>query len=93
MFTFTSVSKFEAEAAYCLPILAQARAAGIRCEIYPDAAKMKKQMQYANQKQVPFVAIVGENEMAEGRVTLKDMETGQQQLVTPAELIEQLTQS
>ena len=83
----------EAEAAYCLPILAQARAAGIRCEIYPDAAKMKKQMQYANQKQVPFVAIVGENEMAEGRVTLKDMETGQQQLVTPAELIEQLTQS
>ncbi|MBO4612384.1 MAG: histidine--tRNA ligase [Bacteroidaceae bacterium] len=83
----------EAEAAYCLPILAQARAAGIRCEIYPDAAKMKKQMQYANQKQVPFVAIVGENEMSEGRVTLKDMETGQQQLVTPAELIEQLTQS
>ncbi len=80
----------EAEAAYCMPILAQARAAGIRCEIYPDASKMKKQMQYANQKQVPFVAIVGETEMAEGRVTLKNMETGEQQLLTPEELIKAL---
>ena len=81
----------EKETAYCLPILAKARQAGIRCEIYPDAAKMKKQMQYANQKQVPFVAIVGENEMAEGRVTLKNMETGEQQLLTPDELITSLT--
>ena len=80
----------EAEAAYCLPILAQARQAGIRCEIYPDAAKMKKQMQYANQKQVPFVAIAGENEMAEGRITLKNMTSGEQQLLTPAELIEKM---
>ena len=78
----------EAEAAYCMPIIAQARQAGIRCEIYPDATKMKKQMQYANQKQVPFVAIVGENEMAEGKLTLKNMTTGEQQLLTPAELIE-----
>ena len=53
----------EAEAAYVLPVLAQVRAAGIRAEIYPDAAKMKKQMSYANAKMVPFVAIVGENEM------------------------------
>ena len=81
----------EAEAAYCMPIIAQARQAGIRCEIYPDATKMKKQMQYANQKQVPFVAIVGENEMAEGKLTLKNMTTGEQQLLTPAELIELLT--
>ena len=80
----------EAEAAYCMPIIAQARQAGIRCEIYPDATKMKKQMQYANQKQVPFVAIVGENEMAEGKLTLKNMTTGEQQLLTPAELIELL---
>jgi len=80
----------EAEAAYCLPILAKARQAGIRCEIYPDAVKMKKQMQYANQKQVPFVALVGENEMKEGKLTLKNMETGQQQLLTPEELLQQI---
>ena len=79
------------EAAYCMPILAQARQAGIRCEIYPDVAKMKKQMQYANQKQVPFVALVGENEMAQGMVTLKDMASGEQQLVSPADLIELLS--
>lgn len=77
----------EREAAYCLPILAQARKAGIRCEIYPDAAKMKKQMQYANTKQIPFVAIVGENEIAEGKLTLKNMTTGEQQLLTPEEMM------
>ena len=77
----------EAEAAYCLPVLAKARQAGIRSEIYPDAAKMKKQMQYANQKEIPFVAIAGENEMAEGKLTLKNMETGEQRLVTPEELV------
>ena len=77
----------EAEAAYCLPVLAKARLAGIRSEIYPDAAKMKKQMQYANQKEIPFVAIAGENEMAEGKLTLKNMETGEQRLVTPEELV------
>ncbi len=76
----------EAEAAYCLPVLSQAREAGVRCEIYPDSAKMKKQMQYANAKHIPFVAIVGENEMAEGKITLKNMESGEQQLVTPSEL-------
>lgn len=76
-----------AEAAFCLPVLAQARAAGLRCEIYPDNAKMKKQMQYANAKQIPYVVLVGESEMAEGRLTLKNMETGEQQLLTPAELV------
>ena len=81
-----------AEAAYCMPILAQARQAGIRCEIYPDVAKMKKQMQYANQKQVPFVALVGENEMAQGVVTLKDMTSGEQQLLSPQALIERLSE-
>ena len=77
----------ERETAYCLPILAQAREAGIRCEIYPDVAKMKKQMQYANQKQIPFVALAGENEIQEGKVTLKNMETGEQQMLTPEELM------
>ena len=80
----------EREAAYCLPILAKARQAGIRCEIYPDQVKMKKQMQYANAKQIPFVALVGENEMNEGKVTLKNMETGEQQMVTPEELLQSL---
>ena len=77
----------EREAAYCLPIMAKARQAGIRCEIYLDAAKMKKQMQYANAKGVPFVALVGENEMNAGKVTLKNMETGEQQMLTPDELL------
>jgi histidyl-tRNA synthetase len=75
------------EAAYCLPILSQARNAGIRAEIYPDSAKMKKQMSYANEKNIPFVAIVGENEMNEGKLTLKNMTTGEQALVTPEELL------
>ena len=77
----------EAEAAYVLPVLAQVRAAGIRAEIYPDAAKMKKQMSYANAKMVSFVAIVGENEMKEGKVMLKNMTSGEQSLVTPEELV------
>ena len=77
----------EKEAAYCLPVLSAARDAGIRAEIYPDSAKMKKQMSYANDKNIPFVAIVGENEMNEGKLTLKNMTTGEQALVTPEELL------
>ena len=77
----------EKETAYCLPIIAQVRQAGIRAEIYPDAAKMKKQMSYANAKQIPFVVLAGDNEIAAQKVTLKNMETGEQQLVTPEELI------
>ena len=76
-----------AEAAYCLPVMAKARQASVRCEIYPDSAKMKKQMSYANAKAVPFVAIVGEDEMKAGKVTLKNMATGEQQLVTPEEMV------
>lgn len=75
------------EAAYCLPILTKVREAGVRAEIYPDASKMKKQMGYANDKQIPFVAIVGENEMNEGKLTLKNMTIGEQSLVTPDELL------
>ena len=78
----------EKEAAYVLPILFQARRAGVRAEIYPDSAKMKKQMSYANGKMIPFVAIVGENEMNEGKLTLKNMTTGEQSLLTAEELID-----
>ncbi len=80
----------EKETAYCLSILNKVRAQGVRAEIYPDAAKMKKQMSYANAKQIPYVALAGENEMKEGKITLKNMETGEQQLVTPEELIAKL---
>ena len=76
----------EKETAYSLPILAWLRQQGIRCEIYPDATKMKKQMQYANQKGIPFVAMTGETEMEQNKVMLKNMTTGEQQLVTPEEL-------
>ena len=79
------------EAAYCLPIINKVRANGIRAELYPDAAKMKKQMSYANAKQIPFVALAGENEMKEGKITLKNMESGQQTLVSPDELIQTLS--
>lgn len=76
------------EAAYSMQVLAQVRQAGINAEIFPDAAKMKKQMAYANAKQIPFVVLVGENELAAGQVTLKNMETGEQQLLTPTQLVE-----
>ena len=76
------------ETAYSLPVVAQARDAGIRTEMYPDAVKMKKQMSYANTKQIPFVALAGGNEIAEGKFTLKNMTTGEQQLVSPQELME-----
>lgn len=72
---------------YCLPLLRKARRAGIAAEIYPEAAKMKKQMGYANANNIPFVAIVGETEMAEGKVMLKDMTTGEQKLCSIEEVI------
>ena len=77
----------EKESAYCLPVLRQCREAGIRTEIYPDSVKMKKQMSYANAHNVPFVALVGETEMAEGRITLKNMTTGEQQSLTIEEAV------
>ena len=77
----------EKETAYCLPVVGRLRAAGVRTELFPDAAKMKKQMSYANAKQVPFVALAGENEINEGKFTLKNMLTGEQQLVSAEELL------
>ena len=75
------------ETAYCLPAVAKAREAGIRTEIFPDSSKMKKQMSYANAKQIPFVALAGENEMAAGKLTLKNMLSGEQQLFDIEEII------
>lgn len=77
----------EKETEYCLPILCKARENGIRTELFPDSAKMKKQMSYANANNIPFVVLAGDNEMQSGVVTLKNMETGEQKLVTPDELI------
>lgn len=81
----------EAEADYCLPIAGQIRAAGISVELYPDCAKMKKQMAYANAKGIPFVVLAGESEINLGKVTLKNMLTGDQQLVSAEELIAIIT--
>ena len=81
----------EKETAYCLPIVAKVRQAGIRAEIFPDSTKMKKQMSYANAKQIPFVVLAGDNEIAEGKVTLKNMDTGEQTLVSADELIQKLS--
>lgn len=81
----------EKETAYCMPIARAAREAGIRTEVYPDSVKMKKQMAYANAKQIPFVALAGENEIAEHKLTLKNMITGEQKLVSEEELITAIT--
>ena len=80
-----------AETAYCLPVAAMARQSGIRTEVFPDAVKMKKQMSYANAKQIPFVALAGENEISQGKFTLKNMVSGEQRLLTPEELISEIT--
>ena len=76
----------EKETDYSLPIISQLRGQGIRCEIYPDASKMKKQMQYANQKGIPFVVMTGETEMQAGKVMLKNMTSGEQKLVAPEDI-------
>lgn len=75
------------EEAYCLPILAKLRNAGVNAELYPEAAKMKKQMKYANSKAIPFVALIGEDEMQKGELMLKNMESGEQKSLTTEELL------
>ena len=74
------------EVDFCMPLAGQLRDRGIRTEIYPDCVKMKKQMQYANAKVIPLVAMVGENEMADGVVMLKNMVSGEQNAVKAEEL-------
>ncbi|MCD6180586.1 MAG: histidine--tRNA ligase, partial [Bacteroidales bacterium] len=80
------------EEAYCLPILAKLRNAGVNAEIYPQAAKMKKQMKYANGKAIPFVAIIGEDEMQKGELMLKNMENGEQKSITSEDLLTLMTE-
>jgi histidyl-tRNA synthetase len=81
----------EAEQNYCLPLLAQVRKAGINSEVYPDAgAKMKKQMGYADDKKIPFVVIVGGDEMLSGMLSLKNMNSGEQEKISIEEIIKKL---
>ena len=77
----------ERETAYCLPFVNILRTKGIRTEIYPDNAKMKKQLAYANAKQIPFVVMAGENEISQQKLTLKNMETGEQLMLTIDQLL------
>ena len=83
----------EREAAHCLKLASACRRAGIATEVYPDSVKMKKQMAYANAQQVPFVALVGETEMNEGRIALKDMLSGEQSILSLEEVVERLQQA
>ena len=80
-----------AEEAYILPVLAVLRRKGINSEIYPESEKMKKQLNYANRKGIPYVVFAGEAEMQESKMTLKDMVSGEQTLVTTEELIKVLS--
>lgn len=79
------------EEKYCLPVLVELRKNGINTEIFPEDSKMKKQMNYANRKQIPFVVLAGENEIENNKFTLKNMSTGEQQLVSAQELIKILS--
>lgn len=85
---FTNFGEQEALAALCA--IKRLRSKGISCELYPDAAKMKKQMGYANDNNIPYVAIIGESELAEGKITLKCMESGEQEKLTIEEIISKL---
>ena len=80
----------ESEADYCLKALRDLRKAGINSELYPDAAKMKKQMNYANKKGIPYVVLVGEDEMNSGLLTVKNMNDGTQSNVSVVDFIKQL---
>jgi histidyl-tRNA synthetase len=80
----------EKEEKYCLKLAVRLREAGISTEIYPDQGKLKKQMKYADQKQIPFVVLIGENEISSGILTVKEMQTGQQENLSPEELIKKV---
>ena len=84
MVLFTNMG--EREVAYTIPVAASLRAAGIACEVYPDNTKLKKQFEYADRKGIPYLAIVGDQEVVDGTVTLKNLATGQQQAVAKENL-------
>ncbi|HNP49777.1 MAG TPA: His/Gly/Thr/Pro-type tRNA ligase C-terminal domain-containing protein, partial [Bacteroidia bacterium] len=77
----------EEEARFCLQLLDRIREDGIHAELYPDAAKMKKQMSYADAKKIPFVALIGTEEMKNNEITVKNMSSGEQSKVTMDELL------
>ena len=89
--TLLFVNFGEAEVKHIIPILGRLRKSGIASELYPEQAKMKKQMSYANTREIPFVALVGEQEIKDGMLTLKEMETGKQERLTPEQLLERLS--
>ena len=76
----------EKEADYILPLISKMRKSGIRCELYPESAKMKKQLSYADNNRIPFVALIGENEIKNSSVTLKNMISGEQKTVSIEDL-------
>jgi histidyl-tRNA synthetase len=81
----------ENEVKYCLPFLSKLRSAGISSIIYPDSDKMKKQMNYANRNGIKFVLIAGGSEVNSGMITIKNMKTGEQQLINPEDIITMLS--
>ncbi|MBE9518070.1 MAG: histidine--tRNA ligase [Bacteroidetes bacterium] len=89
--TLLFVNFGEAEVKHIIPILGRLRKSGIASELYPEQAKMKKQMSYANTREIPFVVLVGEQEIKDGMLTLKEMETGKQERLTPEQLVERLS--
>ena len=80
----------ETEAMACLQAVTKLRQSGIKAELYPDTAKMKKQMNYDNRRQIPFVVLVGDEELKAKSFTLKNMETGEQQKLNYKALLEKL---
>ncbi len=88
--TLLFVNFGEKEAAYCMQLLRQLRAANINAELYPDTVKMARQLKYADDKKIPFVALIGSAELEKGTLLLKNMQKGEQTELTPAELIEKL---
>ena len=79
------------EARYCAGLLSRFRESGIKTELYPDSAKMKKQMSYADRNEIPYVILAGEDEIASGKLNLKNMRTGEQSLLTVQEVIDRLS--
>jgi histidyl-tRNA synthetase len=79
------------EEKYCLQLLASLRSAGISSELYPDQAKLKKQMEYANRKNIPFVILIGKDEMESGKITARNMHSGEQNQYTLEEIIKLLS--
>ena len=89
--TLMFVNFGEKEANYCTKLLYTLREKAISCELFPDSAKMKKQMNYANRNNIPFVALVGEDEMNNNIITLKNMETGEQEKLSIEQVVEKLS--